>query len=69
MTRREKLFEEIRSRKIPGGNSLPEAASLIRQDREEKSRRLGTLQGRASIEFVGVWEILDEEFLDNKTTT
>jgi len=31
--RRKKLFEEIRSRKIPNVDSFPDAAELIREDR------------------------------------
>ncbi len=29
-----------------------------------KSRKLGTLEGRASVEFKGEWKISDEEFLN-----
>ena len=62
MTRRGKLFEEIREIKISGVDAFPSAASLIRQDREGKSRRLGTPHGMVSVGFVGEWEIPDEEF-------
>ena len=34
MLRRKKLFEEIKSRKVPGIGSFPDAAALIREDRE-----------------------------------
>lgn len=34
IARRKKLFEEIQSRKIPNVDSFPDAAELVREDRE-----------------------------------
>ena len=37
----------------------------IGEYKKYKIRKLGTLQGKASVEFKGEWSITDEEFLDS----
>jgi prevent-host-death family protein len=36
----------------------------IEEYKRIKTRKLGTLQGKASVEFKGDWKISDEEFLN-----
>ena len=64
------LLKEVESGKEIGisfGHKKEIIAVIIPIDeyKKIKTRRLGTLEGKASVEFKGEWKISDEEFLNS----
>jgi len=64
------LLKEVESGKEIGisfGRKKEIIAVIIPIDeyKKIKTRRLGTLEGKASVEFKGEWKISDEEFLNS----
>ena len=64
------LLKEVESGKEIGisfGRRKDIIAVIIPIDeyKKIKTRRLGTLEGKASVEFKGEWKISDEEFLNS----